>query len=242
MNRMRLDKYLAACGFGSRNEAKKLLKTGVVIVNGDVVRDPATKLDADTVLVSVNGEDLRYQQYVYIMLNKPEGVVCATGDRWHDTVLDLLEGNFAEHELFPVGRLDRDTTGLLLLTDDGALAHELLSPKKHVDKTYWAQLDAAADDADVATFAAGFPLEDFTTKPAKLLPLEGGAAEVVLTEGKFHQVKRMFEARGKHVLALRRTAMGPLTLDPDLTPGDWRELTADELEALKNTPVSPARS
>lgn len=241
MARMRLDKYLAACGLGTRNEVKKMLKTNVVTLNGDVVRDPATQLDADTAEVVVNGEELRYRQYVYIMLHKPEGVVSATGDRWHDTVLDLLEGNYSEHPLFPVGRLDRDTTGLLLLTDDGALAHELLAPKKHVEKTYLAQLDLPADAADVAAFAEGIALEDFTTKPAILLPLEGNSARVVLTEGKYHQVKRMFEARSKQVLSLHREAMGPLELDPELSPGDWRELTEEELAALKSAGAAKAR-
>jgi 16S rRNA pseudouridine516 synthase len=230
---MRLDKYLAACGYGTRTEVKKLLKQGIVTVDGTVEKDAARQIDADAASVICADEPVRYRKFIYLMLHKPEGVVSATGDRWNDTVLDLLQGEFAERALFPVGRLDRDTTGLLLLTDDGALAHELLSPKKHVKKTYLAKLDKPADAADIAAFAAGLPLEDFTAKPAELMPLEGTLAKVVLTEGKFHQVKRMFEARGKQVLKLRRVSMGPLALDEALVPGQWRELTEEEVAALK---------
>lgn len=234
---MRLDKFLCACGFGTRTEVKKLCKQGIVTVDGETVRDQAMQIKPDEHTVAVNGEEIRYRQYVYILLNKPEGVISATGDRWHDTVLDLLEGAYSEHDLFPVGRLDRDTTGLLLLTDDGPLAHELLSPKKHVTKVYEAVLDKPVDDADIAAFAGSITLEDFTTKPAELKKLDGNRAEVTLTEGKFHQVKRMFESRGKTVLKLHRRAMGPLTLDEDLQLGDWRELTEEEEEALKNREI-----
>ncbi len=230
---MRLDKLLSFCGFGSRNEVRKLMRQGLVTVDGAEVRDQATQVNPETQHVEVNGEAVRYREHIYIMLYKPEGVISATDDRWHDTVLDLLEGAYAERELFPAGRLDRDTTGLMLLTDDGVLAHDLLSPKKHVEKIYEAELDNAADSADVDAFAAGIDLGDFTSKPARLTILDGNRAEVALTEGKFHQVKRMFEARGKTVVKLHRKSMGPLVLDESLQPGDWRELTEEEVKALK---------
>jgi 16S rRNA pseudouridine516 synthase len=231
---MRLDKYLCACGFGTRTEVKKLMKQGIVTVDDETVRDQGMQVTPGVHSVAVNGETLLYRQYVYIMLHKPEDVVSATDDRWHDTVLDLLEGAFSEHPLSPVGRLDRDTTGLMLLTDDGALAHDLLAPKKHVTKIYEALLDEPVDDADIEAFAGSISLEDFTTKPATLVKLDGNRAEVTLTEGKFHQVKRMFESRGKTVLKLHRRSMGPLVLDESLQPGDWRELTEEEVVMLKN--------
>lgn len=230
---MRLDKYLCLNGFGTRTEVRKLVKQGIVTVDGETARDQGMQIRPGESAVVVAGEAVAYQEHVYIMLNKPEGVVSATGDRWHETVLDLLEGAFRGRDLFPVGRLDRDTTGLLLLTDDGALAHALLSPRKHVEKTYEALLDAPADGADVEAFAQGLQLDDFAAMPARLEPLGGNRAEVTLTEGKFHQVKRMFEARGKTVLTLHRRSMGPLTLDEELAPGRWRELTEEEAACLK---------
>lgn len=230
---MRLDKYLSFCGLGTRTEVKKLVKQGAVTVDGQIARDQAVHIRPGISAVAYNGEALEYREHIYIMLNKPEGVITATGDRWHETALDLLEGEYAERELFPVGRLDRDTTGLLLLTDDGPLAHELLAPKKHVSKTYEAELDAPADEADAEAFAAGIDLGDFTSMPAALDIRDGNRATVTLSEGKFHQVRRMFEARGKTVLKLRRVSMGPLRLDEGLQPGQWRELTDAEINALK---------
>jgi 16S rRNA pseudouridine516 synthase len=230
---MRLDKYLGACGFGSRSEVKKLIKQGLVTVNGESAHDQGMQVEPGASRVECNGETTEYKEHIYIMLNKPAGVVSATGDRWHDTVLDLLEGAYPGRKLFPAGRLDRDATGLMLLTDDGTLAHELLSPKKHVEKKYEARLDKPVDDTDVSAFADGIALEDFTAKPAKLAQLPGNRAEVALTEGKFHQVKRMFEARGKTVLELKRTAMGSLRLDENLKPGGWRELCEEEISLLK---------
>jgi 16S rRNA pseudouridine516 synthase len=231
---MRLDKYLSFCGFGTRTEVKKLVKQGAMTVDGETVRDQAVHVKPGESAVMCNGEEARYREHVYVMLHKPEGVITATGDRWHETALDLLEGAYAERALFPVGRLDRDTTGLLLLTDDGPLAHELLAPKKHVTKVYEAVLDVPAEESDAAAFAAGIDLGDFTSLPAELAIRDGNRAAVSLSEGKFHQVRRMFEARGKTVLKLHRTAMGPLRLDENLAPGQWRELTADEVAALKN--------
>jgi 16S rRNA pseudouridine516 synthase len=231
---MRLDKYLSACGFGTRSEVKKLIKKGLVSVDGEACRDQGMHVEPGANAVECNGEAAVYHEHVYVMLYKPAGVVSATGDRWHDTVLDLLDGAYPERELFPVGRLDRDATGLLLLTDDGALAHELLSPKKHVEKVYEALLDKPVEDSDIAAFASGIALEDFTSKPALLKQLDGCLAQAVLTEGKFHEVKRMFEARDKNVLELKRISMGSLRLDESLKPGEWRELTEEELAALKN--------
>lgn len=231
---MRLDKYLSACGFGSRSEVKKLLKQGLATVDGEIARDPGAHVTPGESAVRVNGDEIAYREHVYVMLNKPAGVVSAAEDRWSDTVLDLLEGAYPERALFPVGRLDRDATGLLLLTDDGALAHELLSPKKHVEKTYEVLLDKPADEADIAAFASGIDLGDFTSKPASLASLGGNRAQAVLTEGKFHEVKRLFEARGKTVLELKRTAMGNLRLDESLKPGEWRELTNTEVDLLKS--------
>jgi len=230
---MRLDKYLSACGFGTRSEVKKMVKKGVVAVDDGIVRDQGFQIIPGKNKVTCSGKEAAYREQVYIMLNKPAGVVSATGDRWHDTVLDLLEGAYPERKLFPVGRLDRDATGLMLLTDDGALAHSLLSPKRHVAKLYEVVLNAPVDEADIAAFAEGLALEDFTAKPAVLAKLDGCRAEVELTEGKFHQVKRMFEAVGKTVLELKRTAIGPLKLDGGLQPGEWRELTAEEEATLR---------
>lgn len=230
---MRLDKYLGACGFGTRSEAKKLIRQGLVTVDGVPARDQGMHVEPGIGRVECNGEIAIYREHIYIMLNKPAGVVSATGDRWHDTVLDLLEGAYPGRKLFPAGRLDRDATGLLLITDDGALAHGLLSPKKHVEKNYEVLLDKPADETDTSAFAGGIELDDFTTKPAKLAVLPGNRAEVILTEGKFHQVKRMFEARGKTVLELKRTAIGSLRMDGKLKPGEWRELTEEEVGSLK---------
>ena len=231
---IRLDKYLAVCGLGTRSEIKKLLKQNIITVDGAVERDPARQVDPAATQVACNDELLQYSQFVYIMLNKPEGVLSSTGDRWHDTVIDLLEGAYPGHDLFPAGRLDLDTTGFVLLTDDGALAHDLLSPKKHVAKVYEAQLDLPVTQAAIDSFATGIDLSDFVSKPAQLKALDGNKGEVALTEGKFHQVKRMFEACGLQVLELHRKAIGPLTLDEDLEPGQWRDLTEEEIAALKN--------
>jgi 16S rRNA pseudouridine516 synthase len=230
---MRLDKYLSACGFGSRSEVKKLLRQGIVTVNGAPAGDPGLHVEPGVSRVECNGENAAYQEHVYVMLHKPAGVVSATADRWSDTALDLLEGAYPGRKLFPAGRLDRDATGLLLITDDGPLAHELLSPKKHVEKVYEVLLDKPVEHADIEAFASGIDLGDFTAKPAMLTALPGNRAGVALTEGKFHEVKRMFEARGKTVLELKRTAMGSLRLDENLKPGEWRELTNEEEAALK---------
>lgn len=239
---MRIDKLLANSGFGSRKEVKKLLKTGVVHINDMVVKDPQTQLDPETDQVTVHGEIVEYKEFIYLMMNKPDGVISATEDQHDETVIDLLEMEDQIFEPFPVGRLDKDTVGLLLLTNDGQLAHQLLSPKKHVPKTYYAKIDGLVTEDDIEAFKHGVTLDDgYTTKPAELVILTANEAdkqseiELTITEGKFHQVKRMFEAVGKRVTFLMRIKMGPLSLDESLSPGEYRELDDDEIAALKET-------
>lgn len=241
--KLRLDKLLAHMGFGTRSELKKLAKSGGIQVNGHTVKDSGQQVDPNTDRITVYGEEVRYREFVYLMLHKPPGVVSATEDTQGRTVLDLLPDDYRSCEPFPVGRLDKDTEGLLLLTNDGKLAHNLLSPRKHVPKTYFARVEGAVGDADIRAFAAGVSLDDgYVTLPAALRILERAAdsqdglshIELTITEGKFHQVKRMFEAVGKKVKYLKRMTMGPLELDPGLPPGGFRELTEAELEALRS--------
>lgn len=234
---MRLDKLLANMGYGSRKEVKQLLKEKAVTVDGVVVKDAAMKVDPDKQEVSVYGERVQYVEFIYLMMNKPPGVISATEDRYDETVIDLLDPLAQHFEPFPVGRLDKDTEGLLLITNDGVLAHNLLSPKKHVPKTYYADIEGEVTQADVEAMRAGVELDDgYVTKPGELVILESGPMskiELTIQEGKFHQVKRMFEAVGKKVVYLKRLSMGTLHLDESLELGDYRELTAEELAALK---------
>jgi len=233
---MRLDKYLAKCGQGSRSQAKKVIRAGKVTVDEEEITDASHNLNPHAAQVAVEGMPLLYREKVYLMLNKPQGVVSATRDQLHPTVVDLMPPQFQHRELFPVGRLDKDTQGLLLITDDGQLSHRLLSPKRHVPKTYLAKVKGQVDDNDVRAFERGIELEDFTTQPAQLEILEAGEESLIrvtIYEGKFHQVKRMFLAVGKEVLDLKRMAMGGLDLDPQLEPGQVRELTAAELDTLQ---------
>jgi len=234
----RLDQALAARGFGSRKEIHALVRAGLVRVNGVAAHHASQKIDLEGDQVAVRGEAACLREFIYIMLNKPGGVISAARDPKAPTVMDLLPGRLRRRGLFPVGRLDKDTTGLLLLTDDGALAHALLSPRRHVPKTYLASLRFPANEDDVAAFAAGLRLPPAEGRPpedclpAELFLLDDSMARVVLREGKYHQVKRMFAARGNEVLALRREAMGPLRLDEALRPGECRELTAGEIAGL----------
>lgn len=234
----RLDKLLASTGRWSRSEVKRLVREGRVLADGHVAASVEAKYDAGSVALMVNGESVRLRKYVYVMLHKPAGVLSATEDGRGKTVLDLLPPEYQKRGLFPVGRLDKDTEGLLLLTDDGALAHDLLSPKKHVDKVYYTRVDGALNDEDCAVFAAGMTLGDgLVCLPAGLQILSAGEeseALVTLREGKFHQIKRMLAARGKPVLYLKRLSMGTLTLDESLTPGAWRELTDTEEAHLRD--------
>ena len=235
---MRLDKFLVACAVGSRTEVKNFLKAGRVTVNGK--KEKSAKLQIDEVIdeIRFDGQKLDYEEFVYYMMNKPQGVISATEDPKHKTVLDLLDDYARAKEVFPVGRLDIDTHGLLLLTNDGKLAHALLSPKRHVDKTYLARINGVMTDADVETFAQGVPLKDFTCQPAKLelvsvdTEKEESLVRVTIAEGKFHQVKRMIAYCGKEVVDLQRLTMGTLTLDENLKRGEWRRLTKEELEGL----------
>ena len=233
----RLDKLLASTGRWSRAEVKRLVREGRVLADGRVAASAQEKYDAETVRFAVDGEPLQVREYAYVMLHKPAGVLSATEDGRGKTVLDLLPEPYRKRGLFPVGRLDKDTEGLLLLTDDGALAHALLSPKKHVDKVYFTRVAGTLTEEDCAAFAAGMVLGDgLECLPAGLEILSAGAeseALVTLREGKFHQIKRMLAARGKPVRYLKRLSMGPLSLDAALAPGEWRELTAAEVENLK---------
>ena len=235
---MRLDKYLVACAVGSRTEVKNFLKTGRVTVNGKKAKSAKLQINEDTDEICFDGEKLDYEEFVYYMMNKPQGVISATEDTKHKTVLDLLDDYARAKEVFPVGRLDIDTHGLLLLTNDGKLAHALLSPKRHVDKTYLAQVNGIMTDEDIETFSKGIPLKDFTCQPAKLelvsidTEKDQSLVRVTIAEGKFHQVKRMVAYCGKEVVDLQRLTMGTLTLDEDLKRGEWRRLSKEELEGL----------
>lgn len=233
---MRLDKLLANMGFGSRKEMKQLLKSGAVKVDGVIIKDGKNHVDTNIQEVTVHGEKVEYREYIYLMMNKPAGVISATEDKHHETVIDLLEYEDTIFEPFPVGRLDKDTEGLLLLTNDGNLAHQLLSPKKHVDKKYYAEIDGEVTSEDIIAFKNGVTLEDgYETKPGILTIQSSGATsriELIITEGKFHQVKRMFESVGKTVTYLKRLEMGPIKLDDELELGQYRELTDEELELL----------
>ncbi|MBB6729407.1 pseudouridine synthase [Cohnella zeiphila] len=271
---IRLDKMLGHLGYGTRSGVKALVRQGAVTVNGERAKDSGLQIDPERDEVLLDGERVQYREHIYVMLHKPAGYVSATEDNRDRTVLELLDDEANAFAPFPVGRLDKDTEGLLLLTNDGKLAHELLSPRKHVPKTYRALVagEIAVGEEDVREFAAGVRLDDgYVTLPAQLVTLavaegrqesaqpemreamarvasvpalrgaELAAAaamtlswiELTIREGKYHQVKRMFEAVGKEVLYLRRVSMGPLPLDADLAPGEWRELTEAEVASLR---------
>ncbi|HYK72435.1 MAG TPA: pseudouridine synthase [Pseudoneobacillus sp.] len=235
---MRIDKMLANLGFGSRKEVKKLLKDGAVQINGTKVKDAKEHIDPKKDIVTINGKEVVYKEFIYLLMNKPAGVISATEDNRDETVIDLLELEDQVYEPFPVGRLDKDTEGLLLITNDGQLAHRLLSPKKHVPKTYFAVIEGEVTEEDIHAFQAGVTLDDgYETKPGELQILKSGLMsdiELTITEGKFHQVKRMFQAVGKRVVYLKRISMGPLKLDETLELGEYRELSEEELEELMN--------
>ncbi|WP_215083774.1 pseudouridine synthase [Exiguobacterium sp. s78] len=231
---MRLDKLLSNMGAGSRKEVKLLLKAGAIQVDGEIVRDPKQHVDVETQQVLMYGEPVTYQKYIYLMMNKPPGVISATEDKRDETVIDLLFEDVTYFKPFPVGRLDKDTEGLLLLTNDGSFNHALMSPKKHVEKTYYAEVTGVLTQEDVEAIAEGVTLEDgYQAKPGKLVILSttetDSTLELTITEGKFHQVKRMMLALGKEVTFLKRRSIGRLELDPALELGDYRELTQEEL-------------
>ena len=238
---MRIDKYLAEMGQGTRSEIKKLIRSGRVMVDGETVKKPEFKIDETTQKVSLEGKQIGYAKKEYYMLYKPAGVISATKDDRDKTVLDLITDK-KRNDLFPVGRLDKDTEGLLLITNDGDLAHQLLSPKKHVDKVYRARIEGQVTAEDAALFAKGLEIDDedgaWRAMPAKLNILSSGPeseVEITIREGKFHQIKRMFEAVDKKVVYLKRLSMGSLRLDETLALGEYRELTEDEVQALKES-------
>lgn len=232
---MRLDKLLSHTGFGSRKEVKPLLKSGAVVVNGTIQKDSKMQVNPDKDEITVHGTPVVYQEFVYFMLHKPQNVVSATEDNVSETVIDLLAQEDTLTNPFPVGRLDKDTEGLLIITNDGTLAHNLLSPKKHIDKTYYAKIDGEVLLEDVKAFAEGITLDDgYICKPARLEIINPNEIKVTIQEGKFHQVKRMFAARGKTVSYLKRISMGQLQLDESLELGEYRPLTETELAILQN--------
>lgn len=232
----RLDKVLVHLGYGSRKELKKAAKEGIILVNGVVVTDSSKHVDPVTDEIIINGEKINYRQNIYLMLNKPQGVISATEDRYEKTVIQLIDHEYRVFNPFPVGRLDKDTEGLLILTNDGKMAHDLLSPKKRVPKTYFALIKGKVTQDDVEKFKEGLTLDDgYITLPAQLTIKKSQPTshiEVTIYEGKYHQVKRMFKAVNKEVTFLKRIKMGELELDSKLMPGEYRQLSDDELSIL----------
>lgn len=235
---MRLDKLLANMGFGSRKEVKQYLKNGAVRVNEEVVKKPNIHIDTENDVVTCFGEPIIYQEFIYLMMNKSQGILSATEDTRERTVIDLLSAEHRHFKPFPVGRLDKDTEGFLLISNNGKLAHNLLAPKKNVPKTYYAHIEGVVTEEDVEAFLKGVTLDDgYETKPGQLKILKSDQVseiELTITEGKFHQVKRMFEAVGKKVVYLKRLSMGPLQLDESIPLGHYRELTEEELALLEH--------
>ena len=234
----RIDKILSNLGYGTRKDLKKIVKNGMVQVNGITIKDSAMKVDPEKDKIVINGEEILYREFIYIMMNKPAGVISATFDNKDETVIDLLEVEHQVFEPFPVGRLDKDTVGLLLLTNDGDLNHRLISPKWKVDKVYFAKIDQKVTQEDIEKFKHGITLDDGYRCKEAILEIQKASeegSEIVLTiqEGKFHQVKRMFEAVGKKVTYLKRIEFGTLPLDEDLEEGEYRELTEEEIAILK---------
>ena len=229
---MRIDKYISGCGYASRKDVKKLIKQGLVFIDGEVCKKPEEQTDEDSI-VEVDGERLIYREFVYLMLNKPQGCVSAVYDKKYPVVTEFVPEEYAHFEVYPVGRLDIDTEGLLILTNDGQFAHEMTSPKKDVYKRYFAVLDKPMEEKDVEIFAGGMEFKEFTAKSAKLEITENpNEAYIEIAEGKFHQVKRMCERVGKTVTYLKRVSIGNLKLDKSLEKGEVRELTKDELDML----------
>ena len=233
---MRLDKALAQMQIGSRSQVKSLIKKGRVLVNGAPIKKPEVKIHPESDVIKVDGQEIPFVTYEYIILHKPAGYVSATKDSKDPTVLDLIQ-DAKRGDLFPVGRLDKDTEGLLLLTNDGALAHDLLSPRKHVDKTYFARLEGSLPADARGILLAGIDIgEKKETLPADLkvlTPGENPQVEITIREGKYHQVKRMFAALGCQVVYLKRVRFGPLSLDETLAKGDYRRLSKEEIKDLK---------
>ena len=235
--KMRVDKLLSNVGVASRAELKKYCKQGLISVNGKVINNPGVQVDSESDDIRFNGEKIVYREFVYIMLNKPDGYVSATFDKYDPIVLDLIDQSYLVFEPFPVGRLDKDTEGLLVLTNDGQLAHRVLSPKKHVPKTYYAKIQGKVTEEDILAFEKGVILDDgYETMPSQMKILKSddmSEIELTIHEGKFHQVKRMFESVGKKVVYLKRLSMGKLKLDESLKLGEYRELTEEEVKLIE---------
>ena len=235
--KMRVDKLLSNVGVASRAELKKYCKQGLISVNGKVINNPGVQVDSESDDIRFNGEKILYREFVYIMLNKPDGYISATFDKYDPIVLDLIDQSYLVFEPFPVGRLDKDTEGLLVLTNDGQLAHRVLSPKKHVPKTYYAKIQGKVTEEDILAFEKGVILDDgYETMPSQLKILKSddmSEIELTIHEGKFHQVKRMFESVGKKVVYLKRLSMGKLKLDESLKLGEYRELTEEEVKLIE---------
>ena len=235
--KMRVDKLLSNVGVASRAELKKYCKQGLISVNGKVINNPGVQVDSESDDIRFNGEKIVYRDFVYIMLNKPDGYISATFDKYDPIVLDLIDQSYLVFEPFPVGRLDKDTEGLLVLTNDGQLAHRVLSPKKHVPKTYYAKIQGKVTEEDILAFEKGVILDDgYETMPSQLKILKSddmSEIELTIHEGKFHQVKRMFESVGKKVVYLKRLSMGKLKLDESLKLGEYRELTEEEVKLIE---------
>lgn len=234
---MRLDKFLADRQIGTRSEVKQLIKKGLITVNDSIIKSPEQKINPESDVIRYEGNKLNFKANQYYMLNKPAGYITATKDEKEKTVMDLFTG-LATKDLFPIGRLDKDTEGLLLITNDGVLSHELMSPKKHVSKTYFAHIDGVVEERAKDLFLQGLDIgEKKLTLPAELQIVKSGEVSEILltiTEGKFHQVKRMFEAIGRKVIYLKRVSIGKVTLDDKLALGEYRELTEEELLSLKD--------
>lgn len=235
--KMRVDKLLSNVGVASRAELKKYCKQGLISVNGKVINNPGVQVDSESDDIRFNGEKIVYREFVYIMLNKPDGYISATYDKYDPIVLDLIDQSYLVFEPFPVGRLDKDTEGLLVITNDGQLAHRVLSPKKHVPKTYYAKIQGKVTEEDILAFEKGVILDDgYETMPSQLKILKSddmSEIELTIHEGKFHQVKRMFESVGKKVVYLKRLSMGKLKLDESLKLGEYRELTEEEVKLIE---------
>ena len=233
----RLDKIISNLGYGSRKEAKLLAKKGLIEVDGKIIKDSSVNIDPEKSIVKINGEEIFHRKYIYLMMNKPTGVISATHDSKDETVIDLLELDHQIFNPFPVGRLDKDTVGLLLLTNDGDFNHRMISPKWHVDKVYYAKIDKEVNEKDQEAFKKGVVLDDgYKCLEAKLDIIsaspEGSEVRITIQEGKYHQVKRMFEARDKKVVYLKREEFGNLILDESLEEGEYRELSDEELAIL----------
>ncbi|WP_287937285.1 pseudouridine synthase [Romboutsia sp.] len=235
--KMRVDKLLSNVGVASRAELKKYCKQGLISVNGKVINNPGIQVDSENDEVIFNGEKIVYREFIYIMLNKPDGYISATFDKHDPIVLDLIDSSYLVFEPFPVGRLDKDTEGLLVLTNDGQLSHRVLSPKKHVPKTYYAKIQGKVTEEDILAFEKGVILDDgYETMPSQLKILKSddiSEIELIIHEGKFHQVKRMFESVDKKVVYLKRISMGKLKLDESLELGEYRELTEEEVKLIE---------